>query len=127
MTRTQRYIEMARKVALQSAFRYRVGCIIVSRGIVIAAECNSLRHQSVLHTNHWEGSLHSEVAALARVLRDGRREWLKGASMYVVRVNKAGSLAMALPCHNCHKEILTSGVKRCYYSNSDGLISEIRL
>ena len=42
-----------------------------------------------------------------------------GAYVYVARVTKGGSLALAKPCRGCTQGLRNKGVKRVYYSISD--------
>lgn len=121
------FIKLATRAAERSSYKYQMGAVLSVKGIPVEVGCNSLRHQNVLKTNHWQGSMHAEIQVISRMIRTGRKDMLVGSSLYVVRLSRAGGLAMAMPCVDCMEIMLACGVKRCYYSNSDGLISEIRL
>jgi cytidine deaminase len=41
------------------------------------------------------------------------------STVFVVRVNRNGQLAMAKPCHGCQSYMKNNGVRRCYYSIND--------
>lgn len=41
---------------------------------------------------------------------------VKGATLYVVRVNKDGTLGNSKPCKNCTKFIVKLGIRKVIYS-----------
>ncbi len=60
--------------------------------------------------------LHAEISALIR------SPYKQAHTLVVIRVNRAGELAMARPCPVCQLAILDSGIKEVYYSNNEGEI-----
>jgi len=50
-----------------------------------------------------------------------------GSVVIVVRVRRDGRLAMAKPCQNCLRSLLSVGVAEIYYSNHDGEIVKLSL
>lgn len=61
-------------------------------------------------------SVHAEVDALLKV---ANREDIKGATVYVVRVNRKHELAMSKPCHMCEAILREHGVKKAVFSVSE--------
>lgn len=45
---------------------------------------------------------------------------LRGATVYVARVNKRGELRLARPCENCWEELKSKGVSTVIYSTNYG-------
>lgn len=71
--------------------------------------------------NH--GTVHAEVTALSKLWPDQRA----GCTVWSIRVRKDGSYAMALPCEECTKFLVDNGVRKVYYSNSEGELVRIKL
>ena len=45
---------------------------------------------------------------------------LRGATAYVVRINKEGELRMARPCEDCWAAMAAAGIRKVVYSKDDG-------
>jgi len=58
-----------------------------------------------------------------RLFSKGARP-IRGATIYVVRINKKGGLALARPCDNCMEELSRQQVKRVIYSVPKGYVME---
>ena len=54
----------------------------------------------------------------------GVRKPIKGATVYVVRIDKLGKLAMARPCDNCMAELIKHRIKKIIYSVPTGYVIE---
>jgi hypothetical protein len=61
-------------------------------------------------------TVHAEVDALLKV---SNREDLRGATVYVIRVNKQGQLAMSQPCPMCSEILREHGIKRAFFTVSE--------
>jgi len=57
------------------------------------------------------------------VYRKGARP-IRGATIYIVRIDKQGGLAMARPCIPCMSELMDHQVKRVIYSIPGGYMME---
>lgn len=84
--------------------------IVDRRGKIIAQGINQRKSHPLQakFSNHPESIyLHAEIAALV----DARSENLTGATMYVARVLKDGTPALAKPCKGCQKALISFGLK----------------
>lgn len=109
-------MHIAIKAALLSSFRQRMGAAVVKGGRVLSVACNAVRHKEGRFSRKWINSLHAEQAALLMLSEQSR----KGASIYVARVKKDGSLGNSFPCPHCMELIVNSGVKEVFYINEEG-------
>lgn len=94
---------LAKQVALKGKAkrRYRLGAVgIRSDGIIVTA--NNIPNRKPEPRAHAEARLTQKL------------NW--GSVVYVARVLRDGTFAMAKPCKNCQIAMRLRGVKRCYYS-----------
>ena len=94
---------------------------------VLGAGFNKNDHP-VLYTNkvpslHSNMGLHAEVAAISSL----DNKTTKDAILYVVRLRKNDTLAMAKPCSSCEWVIGAMGIKRVIYSLDDGSFNLMRI
>lgn len=124
--------ERAKSVALMSDLRTKVGCVAVYKKNVIATgfncnkthpvqkEYNKYRHFAdtprTLHT------LHAEIHCLIPI-SSFDIDW-SNVTLYIVRVLKDNTLAMARPCPACMHYIKDLGIKNIYYTTNDGFAYE---
>ena len=113
-------IRQAEFEAEKSGHRMRMGAVIFSKKKIISSStnyaCRSARHLRQKYTR-WKGSIHAEVAAVINAKRD-----LKGASIFVIRINRRGEWRLAKPCKHCREYLEWVGIRFCYYSTNDGRI-----
>lgn len=103
-----KFLSKLRRVASRSTHRFAFHATLLLRGGAPVA----------WGYNH--GESHSEVVALGKVRFKG-----KGLTALNFRLAKSGGSALSKPCPDCHKLLLTSGVKACYYSTSNGLFERL--
>lgn len=129
MSRHDRFFQAAILAASKSSFRHRLGCVITKGNAIIESGTNAVnRHQGIVKTDSFAGSLHAELDALSKAIRNGKAKQLVGASLYVVRLMKNNiDKGLALPCKSCYDVIRKQGIKRIYYSDANGLRGEIRI
>ncbi|MFA5758688.1 MAG: hypothetical protein WC942_04925 [Clostridia bacterium] len=96
----------AKRIALKGdrLRKHCLGAIGVRRDGVIVKSSNLPNRLPEIHA-------HAE----ARVVR--KLGW--GGTVYVVRVKRDGTLALARPCKHCQGIMRSNGVRHCYYSISD--------
>lgn len=124
----RRYIELAKRIADQSEFKeYRHGAVLVRGGSVLNTSCNKnkyrawgerFRKKQCGHATH-----HAELGCVLGL----DRSITEGATMYVVRIGKAGNLRNSKPCPMCEAALEYVGVKKVVYSDEDGNIQSMRL
>lgn len=94
--RDRRWLERATRAAAAAGGRWKVACILVRGGRVLSVAVNSERNDPAICPDRlWGSSEHAEEAAI-RMCRDPR-----GATAYIVRVGRDGTLRHAQPCNRC--------------------------
>ena len=104
-----KYLEKALEIAETSKCRYKHGCVVVSRGRVIAQATNKKIGDP---STEWRRShIHAEIAA---VIAAGSNA--KGSKVYVARVTKGGAPAMSKPCKKCERYLKRYGVSEVVWT-----------
>ncbi len=112
MNKLDYFVSKAIHEARKSAYKFRLGAVVVRENKVISQGFNIVRQGHILTT-------HAEEKALVRV---------NGAdAIVVVRIMRNGCLTMALPCKSCMKHISHKGIKHIYYSDWFGKIQRMRI
>lgn len=114
-------IKRAKRQALKSTHRYKMGAIVFRKKKVISKGYNvptKFTHPSELPLKYrkWPTSLHAEINALLSARQD-----VKGASILIVRVNVKHELMDAFPCPYCFLYIKHMGIRKIIYSTSEGI------
>lgn len=112
-------IRHAYGAALNSSHRYRLGAAIMRRTSLVSRGVNSYKTHT--KSGHPYKTLHAETAAIHKA----NAADLDGCTLYVVRVLRAGDLAVSKPCESCEAAIFNSGIKRIVYINHDGSVSTL--
>lgn len=110
---------LAKLISKQSEYKIQLGAVIYKSSKPISFGFNYLKTHPIFAKEF--GSIHAEISAILKAQTD-----LTGASIYVYREFKDGSLANAKPCSDCMKAIITSGITRIYYTTNNGY-EEIKL
>jgi deoxycytidylate deaminase len=115
--REQSFLSVARYLASKSDSRHRHGAVIVKGGSVIGTGYNKDRnHPDFVSPEHIKShcSVHAEIEAI----RDAG--WnVKGAVLYVARVNAHGKDRYSKPCDRCTVVIEETQIKKVIYTRSD--------
>lgn len=115
--REQAFLSVARYLASKSEARQRHGAIVVRGGSVIGTGFNKDRnHPDNVSPEHIKThcSVHAEIEAI----RDAG--WnVKGAVLYVARVNNHGKDRYSKPCDRCRVVIEETQIKKVIYTRSD--------
>ena len=106
------FLELAKKEALKSKYGMRVGAVIVRKGTVVGRGFNQLRHTSKAKTA-WPNALDAEVSAIL----DTPKSCLAKSTLYVCRIKKDGTPALAKPCAYCAAMIKYVSIKRVVFTN----------
>jgi deoxycytidylate deaminase len=113
------YISVARYFAKKSQSRNTHGAVVVKGGRVLGTGFNKDRnHPRVVSPEHikTDCSFHAEELAI----RDAG-ENLKGAVIYVARVNRHGNDRDSQPCPKCQTLIKSVGIKKIIYTSEKGI------
>ena len=115
--REQAYLSMARYLAAESIARKKHGAVVVKSGRVLGAGFNKDRnHPLRLSPEHIKrhSSRHAELEAI----RDAN--WnVKGATLFVARVNNQGIDRDSKPCSLCDAIITETQIKKVIYTRSE--------
>ena len=115
--RQEAFLSVARYMARKSEARQKHGAVIVNSGRVLGTGFNKDKnHPDSVSPEHIKThcSVHAEVDAI----RDAG--WnVKGATLYVARVNRQGKDRNSKPCDRCTVVIEEAQIKKVIYTGSD--------
>lgn len=96
--------------------KWRLGSVIVRGGSILGVGYNRSRNDPTVieDEKYFECSTHAEVSAIKSTKN------AKGAKLFVARLTPADNLALAKPCPRCLQAIKEAGIKKIYYTSSDG-------
>lgn len=99
-----RWVHRAISVAKNSSHSFRMGSVGVRGGTVLGSAVNRFRNHPTVVDDWWHCSVHSEQALAAGCS-------LAGSDVYVARLDKSGSAALAKPCRECWETLHAAGVR----------------
>lgn len=110
------YLSVARYFATKSSARNMHGAVLVRGGRVMGAGYNKNRnHPDIVSPEHikTDCSYHAEEVAI----REAGEDNVRGAIIYVARVNKSGKDRDSKPCSRCSALIERVGIKRVVFTS----------
>ena len=113
------YMNVARYLAKKSVARNTHGAVVVKSGRVMGTGYNKDRnHPAIVSPEHIKSdcSYHAEQLAI----REAGENSIKGAVIYVARVNKTGKDRNSKPCPRCSALIEKAGIKRVVFTTEAG-------
>lgn len=116
------YLSVARYLASKSEARNTHGAVIVKGGRVMGSGFNKNRnHPTIVSPEHikTDCSYHAEEVAI----REAGEDNVRGAIIYVARVNKNGQDRDSKPCLKCTSLIERAGIKRVIFTTEAGEIN----
>lgn len=127
ITKSNPFIELARKIALKSPMRHRHGCVIVyADKQVLSTGFNYV----IQKTDSIEYiSIHAEISAIKRI-KSSQKHLLKKCVLYIVRIGPdslQNHLKMSMPCHSCTEHIHESGIPKIHFSLTENHIATIHV
>ena len=132
VTRRQKsFFNAAKAVSQMSTFeRVHIGCVVTEGNRIISSGYNSMRThpvQKALDKERFEEDtphrLHAESMALIPLMNKKDINFKK-CDIYVYRECKNGQLANCRPCPSCEKLIRDLGIRRIYYTTTNGFAEE---
>lgn len=107
-------LDRAQSLAETSACKqWKHGAVIIKGGRILGSGINSDRNDPNLVADpKTQAAVHAEVAAL----RAAGSSDLRGATIFVARVNRKGEPRMSKPCINCQAALAARGVKKVVYT-----------
>lgn len=118
-------IRLGIEEAQKSDFYFHVSAIIYNKKQIISKAYNiPFGWKKHLHPKFkkYDTSIHAETAAIINARCD-----LKGASLFVLRINNSGNLRLAKPCEHCMQYITYVGIKKVIYTIDDNEFGIIKL
>jgi deoxycytidylate deaminase len=112
---------LAIREANKSVFKQRLGAVITHGKRIIGKGYNETNRYTSHWTQHWQGSLHAEEAAILQAVKKHGISELNGSTIHVVRLDKSNDMAMAKPCPHCQKLLRRFQVKKVLYSTKNGM------
>lgn len=112
--RDQKYLNLAKNVAMSSSEKMRHGAVVVKSNRVLSIGINKFRnHPKIIPQDQIKTScsIHAEMDALRKI------KSAYGATIYVARVNKRGQSRLSRPCMHCYNAIIEAGISRIIYTD----------
>jgi len=116
MGRHEVNIVRASKVALTSAYKWKLGAVVTNNGRVLSSAPNKFRNPPEVNPNH--ATTHAEIAALMKCYKIS-----KGGTIYVARVDGFGRTRLARPCEMCKVNLTLAGIRTMVFTNEHGSFS----
>jgi deoxycytidylate deaminase len=114
-----KHFRLARQISKHSTHHQHMhGCVITRGNKVISVGFNKIKTNP--NSNHPYYSTHAELSA---VLKADRSD-LIGATVYVYREHRDGTLANSKPCKSCQNLLVEAQVSMVYYSTETGYEGE---
>ena len=112
------FLNSAKKAAKKSTHQFRVGAILVDGSSIVSKGFNKPdKTHRLAYWNHCKdkaehATMHAEIDALINVCKKVSEK----CTLYVVRLDAKGSLALAKPCEMCMDVIKNMKIKKVIYS-----------
>jgi len=120
--RERSYLSVARYCATKSTARNTHGAVVVKGGRVLGTGWNKNRNNPmIVSPEHIKSdcSYHAEEVAI----REAGEDNVRGAIIYVARVNRHGNDRDSKPCSKCATLIKRVGIKRVIFTMEAGEIN----
>lgn len=110
------FLSVARYFASKSQSRQKHGAVIVKSGRVVGTGYNKDRnHPMTVSPEHIK--THCSVHAEAEAMRDAGWK-VRGAVLYVARINRQGQDRNSKPCNRCEALIKSKQIKKVIYTRN---------
>lgn len=124
--RHQKWLDRALKAAYNGEGpQWFLGACVVKSNRVLSVgwnrDQNDPAHLDMVDIKRGKASTHAEVDAI-RHAGDP-----KGATIYVARFTRSGSVSCARPCRHCLSQIELAGIRAVWWTDYNGKIGSIRL
>lgn len=109
------YLKLALNLAKSSSCKNKHGAVIVRGGSILSLGINKMKnHPDIIPESLVKDvcHVHAEIDAIKKVKSE-----LKGATIYVARVNSFGNGLLSRPCERCYEVIISSGINKIVYTD----------
>ncbi len=131
--RIKRGIVRALEASMEASdSEFKVGAVLTKNGNIIGSGHNHTRKTSPNSGSRHFGQ-HAEYSCLRKSSKLGEKKnsydlvRLSGAELFVARITPGGRVALAKPCDSCQSFLRHLNLKRIYYTNENGGISDMTL
>lgn len=115
-----RYFEIAKRLAIKSDSKFKLGCCIVRKNKIIGFGYNNMAKthpKCKTFGNYLHAELHSLLGlSLAET---------KGSVAYIYRLRNDGKMGMSKPCPICKEALKVAGVKEICYTGYNEYLNEV--
>lgn len=115
-SRQRSYLKLAKRVAKRSDCRCQIGSVLVKSGRVISFGWNSRKRTPKSAKLGYNWSLHAEIDTCLGF----SPEEIRDATLYNYREDRQGRRKISKPCPTCEHVLRGLGVRRVYYSTTEG-------
>jgi len=113
-----KFFEVAKSISKHSDHpHHKLGAVISRGNRVISLGFN--KNKTHTKSNHSWKRLHAEISAIIKARQD-----VTSCHIYIYRETKDGQMAMARPCRSCMEAIKEAGIKKIFYSSTNGFLEE---
>ena len=131
--REKRKFEVAKKAALESDFKTKVGCAVYLKGKLLATGHSTNKSHPMQYEfnkyRHFDrdgksciDKAHAEMMALAKIQKMNIK--MSDVTFYIVRICKSRPYAIAYPCAACYRALIEAGVRDIRYTTNYGVARE---
>jgi len=128
--RQKDYLLRAKKIALKSPSRFRVGAVLVRGSSIIGVGYNRQRKSHTVMHLHAHPEIKSFIGTHAEMVAcRGLRPYDIGinSTLYVNRVRRDGTQGCSAPCPACISILRNKGIRKIYFSLDDQGYGELSL
>lgn len=112
------YIDILKKLAIKSPMTHKHAACLLQTDKVYTLGINKRLRSKFPSGEVALISIHAEVDCLA----NSSQKVCKGMDLLVIRVGKSDKLQNSRPCNSCISKLQKRGIRKVYYSTSDGEI-----
>lgn len=113
-----KFFDIAKSISKHSDHpHHKLGAVISKGNRVISLGFN--KNKTHTRSNHNWKRLHAEISAIIKAKQD-----ITNCYIYIYRETKDGQIAMARPCCSCMQAIKEAGIKKIFYTSSEGFLEE---
>ena len=128
--RAERYFSLLDQTAKFSNHpQHSMSAVIVIKNKIVGLGFNQMKthpFQAKFSKNKDSVYIHAEIHAIKNALRSIDVDDLRYADLYVTRVMNGNSKrGMSKPCEGCVGAIVEFGIKRVYYTDSEGKVLKL--
>jgi len=114
----RKFVDLAIEQAKKSPCNIKHGSVIVKNKKVLSKGYNKYIY-TCYSFESGKITVHSEADCISKCINTNGRRSLKGATIYIIRLNYLNELKMSCPCENCYSLIIKYGIKTVYYSTNE--------